>query len=44
MTREKDDFENKAKGDEIVLKQKQLHALVSMIHDLKGEANFNQQV
>eukprot|EP00347_Sterkiella_histriomuscorum_P022994 403336361 len=42
--REKESYEIKAKDDEIILRQKQLHTLVSMIHDLKNEVLFDQMM
>ena len=37
VRREMQELDSRSKSEEIELKQKQLHALVSLIHDLMGE-------
>jgi hypothetical protein len=37
-------LEAESNSEQIVLKHKQLHALVSMIHDLMGEEHFNRVI
>ena len=42
LVKEIEELQAKSTSEEIILKQKQLHALVTMIQELKGEQLFNQ--
>ena len=41
LVKEIEELQAKSTSEEIILKQKQLHALVTMIQELKGEQLFN---
>ena len=42
LVKEIEELQAKSTSEEIILKQKQLHALVTMIQELNGEQLFNQ--